>query len=446
MRAVAGVSSTSTSANQAATSRVIRFWVISAPRRSTPDTPRPCCSTAHDAVSNSSRPAGVPLDAATMSTIAAVKVDQIRRFASSNAAPSSGGPPSRTSWPAPASRCAVARTASATSGSTGSPDQLSVCTAIRSRAGSSYSSLTKGRATGGGSYFSPTSPPCTASSTRAQSRTVRTSANSTPIPLSASAKAGASETRPRLGLSPTRPVSAAGTRIEPPPSLPCATGSAREATSAAAPPEDPPVDMLGSQGLWAGPNRRGSVVVAKAISGHLLTATARSPARRNRRISALSAGAGTSPKKSLPACVATPAAVMTKSLIANGTPASTPSSAASSGSPNRSTVAARCGSTSSRARDAASTTSDRLTVPARTASVIPQASRSAYSRTSTSRLRGPGRVRPASRRRPRLHDDVHANLLPSVLPRQGAARAGVSGSFVADSATIHPERTPGGAA
>ena len=46
--------------------------------------------------------------------------------------------------------------------------------------------------------------------------------------------------RPRLGLRPTRPQQAAGMRIEPPPSLPCATGTMPAATAAAEPPEEPP--------------------------------------------------------------------------------------------------------------------------------------------------------------------------------------------------------------
>jgi hypothetical protein len=41
-------------------------------------------------------------------------------------------------------------------------------------------------------------------------------------------------------LSPTSPVVLAGMRSEPPPSLPCATGTIRLATAAAAPPLEPP--------------------------------------------------------------------------------------------------------------------------------------------------------------------------------------------------------------
>ena len=47
---------------------------------------------------------------------------------------------------------------------------------------------------------------------------------------------GPTETRPRAGLSPTSPQHAAGIRIEPPPSLPCARATNPAATAAAEPP------------------------------------------------------------------------------------------------------------------------------------------------------------------------------------------------------------------
>jgi hypothetical protein len=47
-------------------------------------------------------------------------------------------------------------------------------------------------------------------------------------------------TTPLPGLMPTRPVQAAGIRIEPIPSLPCASGTMPAATAAAEPPDEPP--------------------------------------------------------------------------------------------------------------------------------------------------------------------------------------------------------------
>ena len=52
---------------------------------------------------------------------------------------------------------------------------------------------------------------------------------------------------------PNTPQHAAGIRIEPIPSLPCATGTRPAATAAAEPPDDPPGVRLRSHGLWVMP-------------------------------------------------------------------------------------------------------------------------------------------------------------------------------------------------
>ena len=59
--------------------------------------------------------------------------------------------------------------------------------------------------------------------------------------------------RPRDGFSPNTPQHAAGIRIDPPPSLACATGKTPEATAAAAPPDEPPAMRVRSQGLRVWP-------------------------------------------------------------------------------------------------------------------------------------------------------------------------------------------------
>ena len=83
------------------------------------------------------------------------------------------------------------------------------------------------------------------------SATVRVS---TPLaPSQDSPRSGPDDTRPRLGLSPTRPQAEAGMRIDPPPSLPCASGSIPDATAAALPPLDPPGVRVRSHGLRVGP-------------------------------------------------------------------------------------------------------------------------------------------------------------------------------------------------
>ena len=71
-------------------------------------------------------------------------------------------------------------------------------------------------------------------------------------------------------------------RIEPPPSVACAIGSARAATRAAAPPLEPPTLRSRSHGLRVGPCATGSVVALKANSGARVRAMTRSPAARTR--------------------------------------------------------------------------------------------------------------------------------------------------------------------
>ena len=64
-----------------------------------------------------------------------------------------------------------------------------------------------------------------------------------------------SGTRPNDALKPKRPQQEAGMRIEPPPSEACATASIPSATAAAAPPDEPPLLRVVSNGLRVGPNR-----------------------------------------------------------------------------------------------------------------------------------------------------------------------------------------------
>src|SRR5215470_5861301 len=105
------------------------------------------------------------------------------------------------------------------------------------------------------------------SRTPAASRTVRVTAPSIRPPAHASPTSGPWLTRARVGLSPTNPHSLAGMRMEPPPSLACATGTIPLATAAAEPPDEPPVDLDGSHGLRAGGKLRASVVTVVPNSG-----------------------------------------------------------------------------------------------------------------------------------------------------------------------------------
>ena len=64
---------------------------------------------------------------------------------------------------------------------------------------------------------------------------------------------GPAGVRARVGFRPKRPQQEAGMRIEPPPSLACASGTIPAATAAAAPPLEPPGVSAGSQGFLVGP-------------------------------------------------------------------------------------------------------------------------------------------------------------------------------------------------
>src|SRR3954454_1509845 len=120
-----------------------------------------------------------------------------------------------------------------------------------------------------------------ASSTAAASRTDRVTVPSIEPPAQLSLARGPRDTLARVGLSPTRPHSLAGMRIDPPPSLACATATMPLATAAAAPPEDPPVEWSGFHGLRAGGKLLASVVTVVPSSGTLVRPSEMKPASRN---------------------------------------------------------------------------------------------------------------------------------------------------------------------
>jgi hypothetical protein len=75
-------------------------------------------------------------------------------------------------------------------------------------------------------------------------------------------------------------------------SLPCATGTIRLATAAAAPPLEPPGERLRFHGLRVAPLSVGSVVQSAANSGVLVLPRMTSPALRSRLTSSLSGRSG----------------------------------------------------------------------------------------------------------------------------------------------------------
>ena len=95
----------------------------------------------------------------------------------------------------------------------------------------------KARSGGGALYQERGSNSLMTSSAAAVSATVRVTTPWVDAPSHENAR---SVTRPRAGLSPTRPVQVAGIRIEPPPSLAWAMVNMPLATADDAPPDEPP--------------------------------------------------------------------------------------------------------------------------------------------------------------------------------------------------------------
>src|SRR6185295_6440896 len=90
-------------------------------------------------------------------------------------------------------------------------------------------------------------------------------------------------TRPSVGLRPTMPQQDAGRRMEPPPSVPSASGAWPVATAAAAPPDEPPALRERSHGLRVAPNSGLSVIGLWPNSGVVVLPTRIAPASRSRR-------------------------------------------------------------------------------------------------------------------------------------------------------------------
>ena len=185
--------------------------------------------------------------------------------------------------------------------------------------------------------------------------------------------------RARVGFNPKRPQHDAGIRIEPPPSVACATGTMPAATAAAEPPLEPPGERSSRHGLRVTPYRCDSVEGDSPNSGEFVLPKITSPARRNRATTSLSCAATLPAKRRDAAVVAAPATDATSSLTRNGTPrkgpagspAAMPARAASS---RRVTTAFSVGCSASLRAIAASSSSVASTSPRRTSSARPSAS------------------------------------------------------------------------
>src|SRR5919198_362640 len=120
------------------------------------------------------------------------------------------------------------------------------------------------------------------------------------------------------------PVTAAGWRIDPPVSVPIASGAWYPATAADDPPDDPPGMRLRSQGLWLGPKAEVSVDDPIANSSIFVLPSITMPACLMRRVIVASYG-GNQPSRIFEPAVVGRSFVTTTSFIASGTPASGPS-------------------------------------------------------------------------------------------------------------------------
>ena len=144
------------------------------------------------------------------------------------------------------------------------------------------------------------------------------------------------------------------------------------AVAAAAPPDDPPGVRSVSQGLRAGPKRRGSLTGRIPNSGMFVLPTITKPASRSRRTTNASCSGTKSPNMSEPIVSGMPATAAV-SLTAIGTPAKgrgspepTASAAASAPSGSRWTNAFNSGWSASMRCRQSSTSSRELSSPLRT--------------------------------------------------------------------------------
>ncbi len=86
-----------------------------------------------------------------------------------------------------------------------------------------------------------------------------------------------------MGFNPTNPLQDAGIRIEPPPSLACATGTTPAATNAADPDDDAPAVWFGFHGFRTGPIRGCSAAALNPNSDSCVLPSGINPVARNAR-------------------------------------------------------------------------------------------------------------------------------------------------------------------
>nr|BFE78357.1 hypothetical protein GCM10020093_009580 [Planobispora longispora] len=158
------------------------------------------------------------------------------------------------------------------------------------------------------------------------------------------------DTRPTVGRMPTTPQHAAGKRIDPPMSLPCASGVMPAARELAAPPLEPP-------GVWSALHGLRVLPCASLVenqrtenAGTLLRPRRIAPAPRRAPMHASSSVAVAPARAAIPWLIRRPFCGVL-SLVETGTPCSGPSAspAATASSARRASARASSGRTSTRA-------------------------------------------------------------------------------------------------
>src|SRR3954469_14124746 len=137
-------------------------------------------------------------------------------------------------------------------------------------------------------------------------------------------ESGHAGTRPNDGLMPNKPVKLHGMRMEPPPSVPTASGPMPAATAATAPPEEPPGVFFGFHGLRVMPVSGLSVTPFQPNSGVVVLPSSTAPCSRSLAVAGASSFHGPFASTVFePRSVGQPLVRM-MSLIDTGTPSSNP--------------------------------------------------------------------------------------------------------------------------
>ncbi len=246
-----------------------------------------------------------------------------------------GGSISSTGMPQAASSvCRAASNAAIEAGDSDSSCATSRGVARIRRAGASRGGVHEGAAVGAPAV----GPRSTSRSTRASAIEV---ASGPLVESSIQEGGGHAPISPVVGLSPTSPQKAAGILIEPPPSVPVASGVIPVMSATALPPEDPPGDHSGAHGLRVSPNSRLAVKPSNANSGTLVFPTTIAPAARRRATASQSLVAGgASARRSDPKVVGIPEQ-SSLSLTSSGRPASGPGSSPAATRASRARASAR---------------------------------------------------------------------------------------------------------